>query len=75
MANSGCDIAVRSDMPSDEKADTQDAELVDRVWTGVVPLRLTAGEPLPAPGNRVSEVPAYLRDHIGEAYAGFAVNP
>ena len=36
---------IRSGMPSDEKADLEDEALLDRVWTGVVPVHYTFGEP------------------------------
>lgn len=51
---------VRTGMPSDEKADMADEELLGRVWTGVVPVHLSMGEPLPGPYNRVEKLPAYL---------------
>ncbi|KAI2628647.1 hypothetical protein GGR54DRAFT_588142 [Hypoxylon sp. NC1633] len=53
---------LRTGFPSDDKADRDDSELVDRVWTGVVPVHLTLGEPVPGPYNRVQEVPAYLQE-------------
>ncbi|KAI5922416.1 hypothetical protein F4810DRAFT_721024 [Camillea tinctor] len=53
---------VRSGGPSDDRADTADGALLERVWTGVVPLRCEAGDPLPGPYNRVAEVPGYLEE-------------
>ncbi|KAH9907313.1 hypothetical protein F4778DRAFT_530817 [Xylariomycetidae sp. FL2044] len=55
---------VRSGPPSDDdRTDRADEALLDRVWTGVVPVHLTMGEPVPGPYNRVGEVPAYLREY------------
>lgn len=51
---------IRTGMPSDEKADMADEALLDRVWTGVVPLHLSMGAPIPGPYNRLDKVPAYL---------------
>ncbi|KAI0392271.1 hypothetical protein F5Y17DRAFT_437095 [Xylariaceae sp. FL0594] len=60
---------IRSGMPSDEKADLADESLLDRVWTGVVPVHYTVADPVPGPYNRVEKVPAYLRDFVDEANA------
>ncbi|KAH7040815.1 uncharacterized protein B0I36DRAFT_234977 [Microdochium trichocladiopsis] len=53
---------IRTGMPSDEKADLADEALLDRVWTGVIPVQLSMGEPLPGPYNRVEKLPAYLEE-------------
>ncbi|KAI1803308.1 hypothetical protein F4811DRAFT_525703 [Daldinia bambusicola] len=57
---------LRTGMPSDDKADMEDEEVLGRVWTGVVPVHYTLGEPVPGPYNRVREVPAYLREYVDE---------
>ncbi|XXG95541.1 hypothetical protein Hte_001805 [Hypoxylon texense] len=51
---------VRSGMPNDDRADREDGALLDRVWTGVVPIHYAMGEPLPGPYNRVEQTPQYL---------------
>ncbi|CAJ2505405.1 Uu.00g127990.m01.CDS01 [Anthostomella pinea] len=53
---------VRTGMPSDDRADMEDGALLDRVWTGVVPVHYAMGEPMPSPYNRVEKVPAYLEE-------------
>ncbi|KAI1291452.1 hypothetical protein F5Y03DRAFT_32934 [Xylaria venustula] len=58
---------LRSGMPSDEKADLADEALLDRVWTGVVPVHYTFGEPLPGPYNRLEKVPAYLDEFVRDS--------
>ncbi|KAI0968199.1 hypothetical protein F4678DRAFT_205994 [Xylaria arbuscula] len=58
---------LRSGMPSDEKGDLADEALLDRVWTGVVPVHYTLGEPLPGPYNRLGKVPAYLDEFVRES--------
>lgn len=55
---------IRSGFPSDEKADAGDEALVRRVWTGVVPVHTTLGEPTPSPYNKVEPVPGYLADYV-----------
>ncbi|KAI1190846.1 hypothetical protein F5B17DRAFT_385300 [Nemania serpens] len=58
---------MRSGMPSDDKADREDAALLDRVWTGVVPVHYTLGEPVPGPYNRLEAPPAYLDEFVRES--------
>ncbi|KAL7621947.1 hypothetical protein AAE478_007447 [Parahypoxylon ruwenzoriense] len=53
---------VRCGSPKDDRADRRDDELLDRVWTGVVPVYYTLGDPVPGPYNRVRELPRYLRE-------------
>ena len=52
---------VRQGNPGDEKKDLENPEVVDKYWTGVVPVWETLGEPVPAPKNRVQEVPDHIR--------------
>ncbi|KAI0477796.1 hypothetical protein GGR56DRAFT_638782 [Xylariaceae sp. FL0804] len=58
---------IRSGLPSDEKADLEDAALLGRVWTGVVPMRYAMETPVPGAYNRLEKVPAYL-DEWREEY-------
>lgn len=55
---------IRDGGVSDEKKDTQKAEVVEKVWRGVVPIWQTFGEPVPDPDNKVKELPEYLRSYI-----------
>ena len=52
---------IRDAGPSDEKKDLERGDIVDRVWTGVVPVWQTVGEPVPGKTNRVPEIPEHLR--------------
>ena len=54
---------IRSGMPHDERGDMEDEELKGRVWTGVVPVYQTFGEPVAGPYNGVGEVPGYLEEY------------
>ncbi|KAI0540289.1 flavin-nucleotide-binding protein [Xylaria digitata] len=58
---------IRSGMPSDEKSDLEDAALLDRVWTGVVPVHYTLGDPMPGPYNKLETPPAYLDEFVRES--------
>ncbi|OCK82243.1 putative FMN binding protein [Lepidopterella palustris CBS 459.81] len=51
---------VRAGGPGEDRADLKDEELRKRVWTGVVPAWIQWGEPIPAEGNRVNEMPEYV---------------
>jgi nitroimidazol reductase NimA-like FMN-containing flavoprotein (pyridoxamine 5'-phosphate oxidase superfamily) len=55
---------VRQGMPNDDKKDTGRSELVDNIWTGVLPIYETIGEPIPSPLNKVKEVPEHIKNWI-----------
>jgi hypothetical protein len=55
---------VRTGMPHDDRGDLSDEALLDRVWTGVVPVYQTFGAPVPGPYNRLDTAPAYLADYV-----------
>jgi nitroimidazol reductase NimA-like FMN-containing flavoprotein (pyridoxamine 5'-phosphate oxidase superfamily) len=55
---------IREGGASDGKEDCGNPELTGRVWTGVVPIWQTFGEPVPSSYNEVKEVPEYLRSYI-----------
>ncbi|KAF4972431.1 hypothetical protein FSARC_998 [Fusarium sarcochroum] len=54
---------MRTGGPHDDKKDIENESIQDTVWTGVLPIHQTVGEPVASPYNRV-DVPGYL--------AGFA---
>ena len=55
---------IRHGPASDEKKDTSNDEVTDRVWTGVIPVWEAFGKPIPGPENKVAEVPEYLDSFI-----------
>lgn len=57
---------VRNGGPSDEKADLQNPDVVDKTWIGVVPTYLTLGEPIEGEHNKVRQVPEYLADWVAD---------
>ncbi|KAF8448588.1 hypothetical protein BGX38DRAFT_1188649 [Terfezia claveryi] len=56
--------------PGDELKDLEREVVMGRVWTGVVPLHETLGEPVPGNYNQVEEVPGYLREYVKERNKG-----
>lgn len=61
---------IRDGGVSDEKKDTGNEEVTDRVWTGVVPVWETFGEPVPSDQNKVAEVPGYISAFVAAQNAG-----
>jgi hypothetical protein len=53
---------VRAYTAGNDAKDLADTEMRQRVWTGVVPMNLVYGEPIPTPGNLVEEVPRYIEE-------------
>ena len=66
---------IRTGGPGDEKKDTEKEDLVERVWTGVVPMWETIGDPICGGHGRVKDVPGHLRtfrddtNKVNEKYA------
>lgn len=66
---------IRSGGPGDEKKDTEREALLERVWTGVVPMWETVGDPVSGGDGRVKDVPAHVRafrDDMNAVNAKFA---
>ena len=69
---------IRTGGPGDEKKDSERADLLQRVWTGVVPMWETVGEPVAGGEGRVEEVPEHVRafrddtNKVNEKYANSA---
>lgn len=55
---------IRDGPPGDDKCDTDDNEVLDRVWSGYVPLVERLEEPVPSTYNRVTEVPVHIKDYV-----------
>jgi uncharacterized protein len=66
---------VREGVPNDELKDMKREDVLNRVWTGVIPIHETYGEPQAGPYNRVKEVPEHVdgfilsQNEINERYA------
>ncbi|KAL8805300.1 MAG: hypothetical protein Q9182_002068 [Xanthomendoza sp. 2 TL-2023] len=52
---------VRDGEPHDDKKDLERPEVTDKIWTGVVPMWETLGEPVASGNNRVGETPEHIR--------------
>ena len=55
---------IRQGGPHDNKKDLDRDEVLDRTWTGVVPVWEHIGDPIAAEVNRVEEIPEYLREFV-----------
>ena len=66
---------IRTGGPHDEKKDFEKRDLVESVWTGVVPLWETLGEPVIGGDGKLKDVPAHVRvfrndtNEVNEKYA------
>ena len=54
---------VRDGPPADSREDLDDESVLDRVWTGVVPIREVMEEPVQSVYNRVKEVPEHVKEY------------
>ena len=72
---------IREGGAGNEKKDLERDDVMDNVWTGVIPVWQTIGEPIPAEVNRVKDLPQYLRTFVedgnseSEEYAIQAARP
>ncbi|KAF2788263.1 hypothetical protein K505DRAFT_315209 [Melanomma pulvis-pyrius CBS 109.77] len=80
MKISGASGKVREGCPEDERKDMKREDVLDSVWTGVVPVYERLGEPQVGPYNRVKKVPDHVRGFVDrenekrERYAMEAAN-
>jgi len=59
----GASAKVRKGGPGEDKKDEKDEAVRGKVWTGVVPVWSTLGEPVPAEGNKV-DTPAHVKELV-----------
>lgn len=60
---------IRQGEPHDESKDEKRPEITSSVWTGVVPVYETFGEPVPSSTNQVKEVPGYIDSYVARTTA------
>lgn len=60
---------IRDGSASEDRKDERNADVRGKVWTGVVPTWIAAGEPVPARAN-VVDVPEHVRDVVSAFNAG-----
>ena len=51
---------IRNDGPNDEKKDTEREDVTSRVWTGVLPVWETVGQPVVGGAGRVTGIPEHV---------------
>lgn len=61
---------IRQGMPHDEAKDEKRTEITDKVWTGVVPVYETFGDPIPGPTNKVKQLPTHIDSYVSKTNAG-----
>ncbi|KAJ5125690.1 FMN-binding split barrel-like protein [Penicillium atrosanguineum] len=57
---------IRDGGVSDERKDTDNEEITSKIWTGVVPVWETFGEPVPSGGSMMTEVPEHITSYIAK---------
>jgi uncharacterized protein len=62
----GASGKVREGIPEDERKDMKRDDILDTVWTGVIPVYEKLGDPQPGPYNRIKSVPAHVGDFVKE---------
>ncbi|KAF7718277.1 Pyridoxamine 5'-phosphate oxidase-related protein [Penicillium ucsense] len=55
---------IRDGGVSDERKDSGSEEITGRIWTGVVPVWETFGQPVPSGEGKVGEVPSHITSYI-----------
>lgn len=61
---------IRQGEPHDEPKDEQRSEITESVWTGVIPVYETLGEPIPSKNNKVKQVPDYVAGYAAKTTKG-----
>ena len=57
---------IRDGGPHDDAKDMKNEGVKDKVWTGVVPIWETYGQPVPSEYNKVSEVSGNITEYLAE---------
>lgn len=55
---------IRDGGPGDDKKDIEREDVTSKVWTGVVPVWQSIGEPIAGVGNRVKEIPEHVTTFV-----------
>ena len=55
---------IREGMPHDERKDMKREDVLDSVWTGVIPVSVNYGEPVSGPYNRVENTPEHVKEFV-----------
>lgn len=57
---------IRDGGVSDERKDNDNEEVTSRIWTGVVPVWETYGDPVPSSGNKIAQVPEHISSFVAK---------
>ncbi|KAL2441132.1 hypothetical protein ABEF95_012439 [Exophiala dermatitidis] len=57
---------IRAGEPHDEAKDLNRDEITEKVWTGVIPVYEALEEAIPAPTNKVKQLPEYIEQFVSE---------
>ncbi|KAJ5080871.1 hypothetical protein N7456_013581 [Penicillium angulare] len=60
---------IRDGGVSDQRKDTENGDVTGRIWTGVVPVWETYGEPVASADNKVVQVPEHVTSYIAKKNA------
>ena len=66
---------IRTGGPGDEKKDTENEAVTQRVWTGVLPIWETVGDPVNGGAGKLSEVPKHItefRQQMNDSHHAYA---
>jgi len=58
---------VRVGGPGDDRHDLKNENVINNVWTGVIPCWMQYGEPVQSDYNKVKKLPSYLREFVDDA--------
>lgn len=58
---------IRQGEPHDDAKDTKRTDITESVWTGVVPVYETFGEPIPSALNQVKDLPKHIDSYVAQA--------
>ncbi|KAF2816363.1 uncharacterized protein BDZ99DRAFT_458241 [Mytilinidion resinicola] len=65
----GASGKVREGVPNDERKDMKREDVLDSVWTGVIPVYEKLGEPQVGPYNRAKKVPDHVTNFVDKENA------
>ncbi|OCT53225.1 flavin-nucleotide-binding protein [Cladophialophora carrionii] len=61
---------IRQGGPHDEAKDEKRDDIIEKVWTGVVPVYEAFDTPIPSTTNKVRQVPSYLDAYVSQTNSG-----
>ncbi|KAF2267149.1 hypothetical protein CC78DRAFT_593666 [Lojkania enalia] len=62
----GASGKIREGVPEDERKDMKREDVLETVWTGVIPVYEKLGVPQPGPYNRIKKIPDHVREFVDQ---------